>query len=90
VATVEYPGIAEPMRVVRFPDGGRLSIEFTGQAPDDDHPRLGHGSKPGVLALTGPARGTLAVQAGLDCLACPGVAGDRQCDVGGGVRRSQS
>jgi hypothetical protein len=41
VATVEYPGIAEPMLVVRFPDGGSLSIEFTDQAPDDDQPRLG-------------------------------------------------
>jgi len=41
VATVEYPGIAEPMLVVRFPDGGSLSIEFTDQAPDDDRPRLG-------------------------------------------------
>jgi hypothetical protein len=40
VATVTYPGIAEPMLVVRFPDGGSLSIEFTDQAPDDDHPRL--------------------------------------------------
>jgi hypothetical protein len=41
VATVEYPGIAEPMLVVRFPNGGSLSIEFTSQAPDDDQPRLG-------------------------------------------------
>jgi hypothetical protein len=41
VATVDYPGIAEPMLVVRFPDGGSLSIEFTDQAPDDDQPRLG-------------------------------------------------
>ena len=41
VATVEYPAIAEPMLIVRFPDGGSLSIEFTDQAPDDDHPRLG-------------------------------------------------
>ena len=41
VATVDHPGMAEPMLIVRFPDGGRLSIEFTGQAPDDDHPRFG-------------------------------------------------
>ena len=27
--------------VIRFPDGGNLSIEFTDQAPDDDHSRLG-------------------------------------------------
>jgi hypothetical protein len=38
---VEYSRIAEPMLVVRFPDGGSLSIEFTDQASDDDHPRLG-------------------------------------------------
>jgi hypothetical protein len=38
---VDFPGIAEPMLLVRFPDGGSLSIEFTDQAPDDDSPRLG-------------------------------------------------
>lgn len=41
VSTVEHPGIAEPMLVVRFPGGGNLSIEFIDDAPDDDHPRLG-------------------------------------------------
>jgi hypothetical protein len=41
VATVAFPGIAEPMLVVRFPDGGSLSIEFTDQAPDDENPRFG-------------------------------------------------
>jgi hypothetical protein len=42
VATVNHPGIAEPMLVVRFPGGGHLSIEFTEDAPDDDdQPRLG-------------------------------------------------
>ncbi|HET7018442.1 MAG TPA: hypothetical protein VFI65_31270 [Streptosporangiaceae bacterium] len=41
VATVEFPGMAESMLVVRFPDGGSLSIEFTPEAPDDDQPRLG-------------------------------------------------
>ena len=30
-----------PVATVEFPDGGSLSIEFTDQAPDDDHPRLG-------------------------------------------------
>lgn len=40
VATVELPGFAEPMLVVRFPGGGSLSIEFTEDAPDDDVPRL--------------------------------------------------
>lgn len=41
VATVAFPGIAEPMLVVRFPDGGSLSVEFTDQAQDDDRPRFG-------------------------------------------------
>jgi hypothetical protein len=29
------------MLLVAFPGGGHLSIEFRGDAPDDDHPRLG-------------------------------------------------
>jgi hypothetical protein len=33
--------MTESMLVVRFPDGGSLSIEFTDQAPDDEQPRLG-------------------------------------------------
>jgi hypothetical protein len=41
VATVEHPAMAQSMLVVSFPGGGHLSIEFTGDAPDDDHPRLG-------------------------------------------------
>lgn len=41
VAPVEFPGFAEPMLLVTFPGGGRLSIEFTDDAPDDDAPRLG-------------------------------------------------
>ena len=41
VTTVEFPGMAESMLVVRFRDGGSLSIEFTDDAPDDDEPRLG-------------------------------------------------
>jgi len=41
VATVEHPGIEQPMLLVRFPGGGNLSIEFTDAAPDDDQPRLG-------------------------------------------------
>ena len=41
VATVNHPGMAEPMLLVRFPDGGSLSIEFTADAPDSDEPRLG-------------------------------------------------
>ena len=41
VATVQHPGMAEPMLLVRFPGGGHLSIEFIEEAPDDDNPRLG-------------------------------------------------
>ena len=41
VASVEHPGMAEPMLIVRFPGGGHLSIEFIAEAPDDDQPRLG-------------------------------------------------
>jgi hypothetical protein len=41
VATVEHPAMAQSMLVVSFPGGGHLSIEFTGDAPDDDHPRPG-------------------------------------------------
>lgn len=41
VATVNHPGMAESMLVVRFPDGGHLSIEFISDAPDDEEPRLG-------------------------------------------------
>jgi hypothetical protein len=41
VVTLEFPGLAESMLAVRFPDGGSLSIEFTEDAPDDDQPRLG-------------------------------------------------
>jgi len=39
VATVEHPGLAEPMLVVRFPQGGALSIEFIEGADDSDEPR---------------------------------------------------
>lgn len=41
VRTAEFPGIDEPMLVVSFPGGGHLSIEFTGDAPDGEQPRLG-------------------------------------------------
>jgi hypothetical protein len=41
VATIEHPGMAEPMLLVTFPGGGHLSIEFVADAPDDDYPRLG-------------------------------------------------
>jgi hypothetical protein len=41
VASVPQSGMAEPMLLVRFPDGGYLSIEFIEQAPDADAPRLG-------------------------------------------------
>lgn len=39
VATVEHPGMAEAMLVVRFPGGGALSIEFIDGADDSDEPR---------------------------------------------------
>jgi hypothetical protein len=41
VASIDHPGMPEPMLLVRFPDGGNLSIEFVEEAPDDDTPRLG-------------------------------------------------
>jgi hypothetical protein len=41
VRTLELPGFDESMLLVAFPGGGGLSIEFTGDAPDTDEPRLG-------------------------------------------------
>lgn len=41
VESVAHPAMPEPMLLVRFPDGGHLSIEFVADAPDDDTPRLG-------------------------------------------------
>jgi len=41
VATIDHPGMAESMLLVRFPGGGSLSIEFIEDAPDEDRPRLG-------------------------------------------------
>ena len=41
VRTVEFPGIDQPMLIVSLPGGGHLSIEFTDDAPDDEHPHLG-------------------------------------------------
>ena len=57
VATVEHPEMVEPILVVTFPGGGHLSIEFTDDAPDDDHPRLGawlelRADDPAVLLTT--------------------------------------
>ena len=40
VVSVAHPGMAEPMLVVRFPEGGSLSIEFVGDAADDEQPRF--------------------------------------------------
>ena len=40
VASVEHPGMTEPMLVIRFPQGGALSIEFTPDAADSEEPRL--------------------------------------------------
>ena len=36
-----FPGIDQPMLIVSFPADGYLSIEFTDNAPHDEHPRLG-------------------------------------------------
>jgi hypothetical protein len=41
VQTVDYPGIDDPMLLIRFPGGGHLSVEFTDAGPDDEEPRLG-------------------------------------------------
>ena len=38
VRTVEFPGMDQPMLIVSFPGGVQLSIEFTDDAPDDEHP----------------------------------------------------
>src|SRR5437773_12187110 len=40
VVTIEHPGMAEPMLIVHFPQGGSLSIEFTPDASDSEEPRL--------------------------------------------------
>ena len=40
VTTVPFPGMAEPMLLIRFSGGGSLSIEFVETADDSDEPRL--------------------------------------------------
>ena len=40
VATVDLPGLAAPMLVVRLPDGGSVSMEFIEDAADADQPRF--------------------------------------------------
>ena len=40
VATVEHPGLAAPMLVVRLQEGGSVSIEFIEDAADADQPRF--------------------------------------------------
>lgn len=40
VSTVEHPGMAAPMLVVRLPGGGSVSIEFIEDAADADQPRF--------------------------------------------------
>jgi hypothetical protein len=40
VATVEHPGMVAPMLVVRLPEGGSISVEFTEDAADADQPRF--------------------------------------------------
>ena len=39
--SIRLPGVAEPVLGFRFPDGGALSIEFTDDAPEAQHPRGG-------------------------------------------------
>jgi hypothetical protein len=39
VESIAHPAMPEPMLLVRFPDGGHLSIEFAADAPDDDTPQ---------------------------------------------------
>jgi len=41
VADVTHHAMPEPMLVAYFPGGGNLSVEFTADAPDEDHPRFG-------------------------------------------------
>ena len=74
VATVDYPGIALPMLVVRFPADGNLSIEFTDRAPDDDEPRLGAWleSRSGDAGGDPAALPRKALQAGLREVTHPG------------------
>ena len=58
VTTVQHPGMAEPMLLVRFPGGGNLSIEFVEEAPTTTLP----GWKPGWNcgpSTPGPAAGRL-------------------------------
>lgn len=40
MATVPLPGVAEPMMIARFRQGGSLSIELTPEADDSDQPRF--------------------------------------------------
>ena len=39
VVTVDHPGMAAPILVVRLPDGGSVSMEFIEDAADADQPR---------------------------------------------------
>lgn len=40
VIAIDFPGMDEPMLLVRFPEGGSLSIEFTPGADDSDEARF--------------------------------------------------
>ena len=67
VARVERPGRTESILVVRFPDGGNLSIEFTDSAPDDSTPRLGawlelRAEDPAAVMAVAVAAGLMPVQ----------------------------
>src|SRR5690349_8091012 len=72
VRTVEFPGIDQPMLVVSFPGGGHLSIEFTGDAPDDEQPRLTLGAWLELPADDPAADLQAALEAGLTEVRHPG------------------
>jgi hypothetical protein len=68
VATVQHPGMTEPMLLGAFPAAGHLSIEFIEEAPDDDTPRLGawleftHRENPAALMQAALDAGLTQVQ----------------------------
>ena len=70
IATLEWPASVEPMLIVHFPAGGTLSIEFTEEAPDDDHARLSAWLE--IRAEDPAAAMRAAIQAGLSKVTHPG------------------
>ena len=58
---MSHGGMAQPVLVVMFSDGGRLSLEFVADGPGDDEPRLGsslepRASAPRLTCWIGPSR----------------------------------